>query len=208
MKLKKEQLILTTLETTISYNISPNQLYLLYCIRDSKPASLINIHQEIRSLTLNDWLIDKTNGKGYSYQLSDKSIKLLNEIAKESNSDKKIPTEMLNNLADNISSYINIFPKMRLPSGKPARSDKKNIEVNFKWFFANHSYSWDTVLKATAYYVDEYERNNYMYMRTSQYFIRKKEDGNTFASELANYCAIIESGDNLDKDNYFKQNVV
>jgi hypothetical protein len=63
-------------------------------------------------------------------------------------------------------------------------------------------------LKATAAYVDEYERKNYMYMQTSQYFIRKQQSDKTWGSELANMCAVIESGDSLNDKNYFSENVV
>lgn len=179
----------------------------MYCIKYGRPVSVVNIHQEIRILLSDEWIKDESNGKGYKYVLLPKAELLLTKLSSDIKDDK-VPEAMKSYIVDNISKYIEIFPKGKLPSGKPARSDKKNLENNFKWFFANYSYTWDTVLKATAYYVDEFEKVNYLYMRTSQYFIRKKEDGNTFASELANYCAIIESGDDLDTDNHFKQNVV
>jgi len=188
-------------------NLSPNQLYVIYCIKYNRPVSVVNIHQEIRILVSDEWIKDESNGKGYKYALTPKADLLLDKLSFDIKDDK-VPEEMKVNVLDNISQYIELFPKGKLPSGKPARADKKNLENNFKWFFANYSYTWDTVLKATAFYVDEFEKVNFMYMRTSQYFIRKKEDGNTFASELANYCSIVESGDDLDTDNHFKQNVV
>ena len=81
---------------------------------------------------------------------------------------------MGNNFNEKITEYLEIFPKFKLPSGKYARSNKKNLENNFRWFFKTYSFSWDTVIQATVRYVDEYERVNFKYMKTSQYFIRKQ----------------------------------
>jgi hypothetical protein len=109
---------------------------------------------------------------------------------------------------DNIDKYLSLFPKIELPSGKPARSAKGNIEQNFKWFFAHYSYSWDTILRATSMYLDEYEAKSWQYMRTSQYFIRKSEPDKTVISELANYCDLVESGVDTVMNKTFKDKVV
>lgn len=101
-----------------------------------------------------------------------------------------------------------LFPKGKLPSGKQARADRRNLKANFIWFFKNYKYDWDIILKATALYVDEYERKNYLYMRTSQYFISKMNPDKSRESELANYCAQIISGDYQDDTNHFSEKVV
>lgn len=186
----------------IKENLSPNELYVLDCISQSIPTVNVNLHVEIRALVRDGWITDETLGKGYKYSLTPKATTLLSTFGSTK------PKELTVNILDNITKYLDMFPRGKLPSGKPARSDKKNLENNFKWFFNNFSYSWDTIFKATAYYVDEFEKVNYLYMRTSQYFIRKREDGNNYGSELANYCSIIESGDDIDTNNHFKQNVV
>ena len=56
--------------------------------------------------------------------------------------------------------------------------------------------------------VDEYEKKNYLYMQTSQYFISKTQPDKSKMSELANYCAMIEDGVDMDDDNHFKERVV
>jgi hypothetical protein len=76
------------------------------------------------------------------------------------------------------------------------------------WFFANYSYSWDTILQATAYYVDTYEKQKFMYMKNSQYFIRKQITGATFESDLANYCEIIINGGYDESGNQIIEKVV
>ena len=187
-------------------SLSPNQFYLLSSIEQSIATININLHQELRKLIDDEWikLTDKV------YILQPKAHTLISKVNSyfKLQKNKTNMQIMGNDFNDNINTYVMLFPKGKLPSGKPARCDKKNLETNFRWFFDNYSYSWDIVLKATSHYIDEYEKTNYLYMRTSQYFIRKKEDGTNFASEMANYCSIIESGDDLSSTNHFKENVV
>jgi hypothetical protein len=109
---------------------------------------------------------------------------------------------------DNIMKFLMIFPKGKLPSGKPARVNRKNIEESFKWFHKNYTYDWDTILRATLYYVDTYEKANYMYMKNSQYFIRKQNTDKSWDSELANYCEIIINGEDLEDAPHFSDKVV
>ena len=111
--------------------------------------------------------------------------------------------------AQNIDDYLEIFPKFKLPSGKYARSNKKNLENTFRWFFENYDYNWTTLLSATQRYVNEFEVNGYKYMRTSQYFVRKQATDKTYDSELATYCDVILNGDeDYDNSNHFGENIV
>lgn len=179
----------------LQFQLTPNQIYLLNCIRTGVTPININFHMEFRSLKNGGWLEEDNN-------LSPKSKNLLTEIEsllEVQSSKKKITTQTIGlEFSESVQKYLELFPKMKLPSGKMARSDKRNIETNFKWFFEHYSYPWETILKATAMYVDEYERKSpaYMYMRTSQYFIKKMEQDKTIHSELADYCSNIESGTN------------
>ena len=101
---------------------------------------------------------------------------------------------------ERISEYISIWPTQKLPSGKYARGNAKNIEENFMWFFQEYpDYNWENILEATEKYVEEYRVKNYEYMRTAMYFIKKLKDG-TSESELANYCDIA-----LNKEDYIPQ---
>lgn len=88
-----------------------------------------------------------------------------------------------------IELFISKFPAGKLPSGKYAKGNKKNIQENLMWFFQEYDYSWDTIFKATDIYLAEYFAKNYEFMRTAMYFIKKLKDG-TAESELANYCDI------------------
>ena len=57
-------------------------------------------------------------------------------------------------------------------------------------------------------YVNEYESKDYMYMKTSQYFICKADKNKIKVSELADYCDMIRDGVTLDTKEHFKENVV
>jgi hypothetical protein len=109
--------------------------------------------------------------------------------------------------ADKIAEFLEMFPTQKLPSGKYARGNKKNIETNFMWFFQEYEYDWDTILKATSLYINEYHIKNYLYMRTAMYFIKKLKDG-TSESELANYCDILLSEDDYIPERKIKSRVV
>lgn len=190
--------------------LTPNQFYLMCCIKEGIASQHINVHAELRSLIKAGWVKDLTNADGPKYNLSPDADKFLDEIDAQFKVNKKKVNKsvMGDNYETNIDAYLNLFPKMRLPSGKAARSDRKNVQVAFEWFMKNYEYSWETILKATALYVDEYERKNYLYMQTSQYFIRKQQSDKTWGSELANMCAVVDSGDTQPDQNYFSENVV
>lgn len=188
--------------TLIRAKINPNQLYLLHCLRNGCSTININPYLEIRNMP--EGYLDANN------QPTDLAIELLDELDAQfkTKSVKASKTNMGANYMDYITKYLNLFPKKKLPSGKLARSTPKNIETNFKWFFDNYDYDWETILKATAQYVDEYERNGYKYMQTSKYFICKSNIDKSKTSELADYCELIASGGELDEDTYFKEKVV
>lgn len=188
----------------IKNDLSPNQLYLLWCKKYKLTTAFnMNIALEYKRLEVGEWL-------DANQELTSKSIILVQEIESFFKiSKKKTSTDILgDNFICRIEEYLQIFPKFKLPSGKYARSDKKNLENNFRWFFENHSYDWETVINATKMYVDDYERQGYKYMRTSQYFIRKVSPAEkTFESELANYCDMILNGDLGSDDKHFSEKV-
>ena len=124
---------------------------------------------------------------------------------------KKTKKKTANNLMGNdhithIKRYVSMFPNKKLPSGKYARVNPKNLENSFRWFFENFDYSWELIFKATEKYVKDYELNNFDYMRTSQYFIRKQSADKTWESEVANYCELVSSSQYTETV-YFKDEV-
>lgn len=192
--------------------VTPNEFYLLYCIKENIGALHINMHQELRGIAIKGFITTtfQENGKGPIYHVTPKGYSLLQQVEAFFQVQKKKTTNQVlgKDYTENIEKYLLLFPKIKLPSGKAARTDKNNCETAFKWFFQTHEYSWETVLKATALYVDEYEKKNYMYMQTSQYFIRKQQADKTWGSELANWCSVVETGDLSYQDPHFSEKVV
>ena len=187
----------------IKKKITPNQFYLLYCMKENFSTSLVNVSLELRQLKKNKWIDDKNT-------LLPKSLLLINEIENYFKVSKTKTSKIIlgNNFHDNLTTYRELFPKGTLPSKKPARSSPKNLEVAFRWFFKNFDFSWEVIIKATARYIDEYEASNYNFMQTSQYFIRKQASDKSWNSTLADYCEIIESGEDIIDNNHFSENVV
>lgn len=183
--------------------ITPNSFYVLWCMKNKiVPNKLVNISLEKVKLENAD-LIEED-------RVTIKGNLLLTEIETYFKRRKKKSSLDLmgQNFSKNIERYLEIFPKFKLPSGKYARSNKRTIENNFRWFFENYDYEWDTILQATVKYVTEYELNNFKYMRTSQYFIRKQNTDKTYDSELADYCEIILNGDDDYDTPHFSEKVV
>ena len=79
-----------------------------------------------------------------------------------------------------LNEYREIFPAGKIPSGKPAR---------------------------VRMYVNEYRDKEYMYMKTSQYFIAKEGKNKVKSSDLADYCDMIRDGVQTEED-HFKEKVV
>lgn len=186
-------------------SISPNTYYVLFSIFNNIiPKHGVNKNLEIKRLQSDGWLT-------INNELTLKSTVLINEIESFFKVSKKKTSNVLlgDSFEEKIEEYSNIFPKFKLPSGKYARSNKKNLENNFRWFFDMHDYDWETILLATEKYVMEFQLTGYKYMRTSQYFIRKMAVDKTYDSELATYCDVVINGDeDYDSSNHFSENVI
>lgn len=176
--------------------ISPNAFYILWCIYYKEKSYMPKVNLDLRALVSAGYVDE-------SYLVTLKGVDLLASIEIFVKS-----TTQPANSDDYYDKFLSIFPKGKLPSGKPARVTKKSIVEAFTWFFKNYTYDWDTILRATLYYIESYEKTNYMYMRNSQYFIRKQNTDKSWDSELANYCEIIINGEDEDDAPYFSDNVV
>jgi hypothetical protein len=189
--------------TLIQKKLTPNQLYILHCLKHrTVPHSSINISLEIERLKEDDW-IEEVN------KLTAKSIALLDNLDAYFRKSKKKSNEDVMGIEYmiKIKAYVELFPKGNLPSGKPARSNPKNLETNFRWFFETFDYDWETVSEATKMYLDKFEQENFKYMRTSQYFIRRQNQDKSSESELANYCEMYLNGD-VEDNSHFSERVV
>ena len=187
----------------IKAGLTPNSFYVLHCMHNNiVPNKIVNASLEIVKLKADNYLKE-------DLQLSGKSLIFIQEIDGFFKKSKKKTSQNLlgDNFAEKLQEYNEIFPAKKLPSGVYARVNIKSLENSFRWFFENFSYSWETVIKATERYVEEYSLNRYNYMRNSQYFVRKQNTDKTWDSTLATYCDMIEA-DDYEEPNYYKENVV
>lgn len=108
-----------------------------------------------------------------------------------------------------VKEYVEIFPDIKLGTGKNARANIKELATNFDRFFTTypeHLNNWELIFKATRLYVYEYEQKNYEYMRTSYYFIRKQRDDKSYISDLATYIDRILNGESVESTSLPKFN--
>lgn len=113
--------------------------------------------------------------------------------------DKVRSTRIFEDLLDsefvkNVEIYRSMWPPITLPTGKTARSPSKDLELRFKWFFSNYNYTWDMIFQATENYITYYRDRNYVFMRTSSFFIYKEESTKIRTSNLAEWCDSIKDG--------------
>jgi hypothetical protein len=105
----------------------------------------------------------------------------------------KVAKEVLgDDFMEKLQTYLDMFPKKRLPSGLYARQSIKELKDKFVWFFKTYpEYTWDMVLDATDYYIylKEHQDVPYKFMMTSSYFIKKSDPyTKEIKSALADTC--------------------
>lgn len=177
-------------DNIIKNQISPNSYYVLDCIKNKvEPSKLVNKSLEIRNLKKLGCLdLDGITPLGIELSLK---ISGFLDVSESNSIDNR----------DDLDKYLNLWPRKILPSGKNARVAKMNLVPVFAWFFANHQFEWETILKATQAYLNQQIIENFKYCRNSKYFIRKQEvNSKIFNSDLADWCLRIENG--LEEDDY------
>ncbi len=170
----------------INDGLTPNGLYFLMIVTEGTGVKTINYHLEKRLLEESGHIENnKITLKGQ--EAIEKYKKIYKEAFSKAGKKKKSFSPQDEEM---IYQFRELFPKGVLPSGSPARQAYKELEKKFNWFFINYNYDWDTIMKATRLYVNKYQQENYMYMKTSGYFILKNEKG-VEVSALATYCDMI-----------------
>lgn len=184
-----------------SKGLNPNQYYLLTCMADNIQTKKINIALELQTLVYNEYVIVTKDDK---LILTDKAKKLIKQIENLFVAEAKnaAGNKLGDKYEENIQTYNEMFPSLKLPTGKYARTNVNNLKNAFKWFFDNFDYDWETIMLATERYIYEYEINGYKFMRTSQYFIRKQDTDKSYSSDLANYCELVLSGEDYVTPHY------
>ena len=185
-------------------NLTPNQVLLLFGIKEGVSLPQITNDDKLALEKLGFLILD--NDK-YTMSAEAKSlmVHLDNYFTKAK---KKTDAQLMGkDFVDKINTYREVFPNIKLPSGKPARVNVKMLCESFRWLFETYDYTWEEVIKATKMYVNEYRDAQYMYMQTSQYFICKQDKHRVKSSTLADYCDMIRDGIETEYK-HFKENVI
>jgi hypothetical protein len=178
----------------ISDKLTPNQYYILmYIVYKSLTELPSKVTPDIQVLITRGYIIISNENKVYVTESGKRIVKKVESmfIKTAENSAGDI---LGDEWEERIQEYINIFPAIRLNTGKYARDTPANIKSAFKWFFKTYDYSWDLILDATEEFVDEYRMNGFKFMCTSRYFIRKQQIDKTYISELAIKCQQLLDG--------------
>lgn len=171
MKVKQVQLLLNEIEKT---GLNPNEYFTLFTIiLGQEPPKGINLGLVTGKLIEKGWT--KPDGSP-------------TEKASHFELDKNI------DITAKVEEYRSLWPKGVLPSGKPAKSPVKDLELRFKWFFKNYDFDWDLILKATESYIVRQAEIGNRFMRTSSYFIYKQDTPQLRTSSLAEWCETIKDG--------------
>ena len=172
-------------------NLTPNQVLLLFGIKQGVSLPQVTNDDKLALERLGYLVLE--NGK-YTMSAEAKSliVHLDNYFTKAK---KKTDAQLMGqDFVDKINTYREVFPNIKLPSGKPARVNVKMLSESFRWLFETYDYTWEQIIKATRMYVNEYRDAQYMYMQTSQYFICKQDKHKVKSSTLADYCDMIRDG--------------
>lgn len=107
----------------------------------------------------------------------------------------KVSVDVLgDNYMDNVKAFRELFPIKSAIGNRTLRSSPEELKERFIWFFNKYpAYTWETVIKATRYYIDQNEHSEYI--STAGYYISKQEKGsNLMVSKLANDCQAVLDG--------------
>jgi hypothetical protein len=143
------------------------------------------------------------------YKISDKGKALVEKIKPlfEGEEQEKDDEEAFRTFC---KEYLEIFPKMRLPSNKYARVSIVEIEKKMRGFLKVYRQSfkkdygfkltYTDILDATKSYVSRYAKMGYQFMVTSSYFIQKNEK-----SALADEIIAMKQGTSKVVNKFEKQ---
>lgn len=193
MKKKKKLSLLELLGHINNEFVDITDFYLLLQLKEGVEPQFENYMLE------DDWIISNETQSGHL--LTQKSLDFISKIEALYNGETQSKISL-----EKVEEYRELFPDGKLPSGKRARVNSKELQKRFEWFFDTYKFDWDTILQATENYIQEYEKKSpkYMYMRTSEYFIKKQMDDKSWVSGLADYCDVIDKGESeIPADNNY-----
>jgi len=181
--------------------LTPNAHYILYCMVYNIPIKGVSYTSEQYKLSLAGFLTEnKSETQGIFYTITSKATHVVHESEVyicNIKTVKKVNKVSYQDWEEKIKQYNELFPKgKKAGSTMSFRTNPKELYDKFKWFFQEYpEYDWDMVLTATEKYVNMFEESNdYTYMQTSKYFIKKDDKNKVTTSTLSTHCYNIVEG--------------
>lgn len=166
------------IEKVFSTDLTPNQYFLLYCLRNGINVEFnFNPTIERKNLKSKGYITD-SGSLTNKCDLFDDPLDLIFHASIE------IEEKILN---DRAIEMMQIFPIMRLKYGGYARGSLKAVKDRLRTFLSIYTYDWDLVLKAARNYVKHWEENSFKFMKSCPNFVYAEGD-----STLSKECDIIE----------------
>lgn len=185
----------------IKNELTPNAHYVLYCMVYNIPIVGIPYTLEQYKLSLNDYVNEHVaEDKTIFYTITAKAAHVIHESEVyicNIKTVKKVNKIDFKDWEDKIKQYNELFPKGKKEGSSISfRTNPKELYEKFKWFFQEYpEYDWDMVLAATEKYIKVFEESNdYTYMQTSKYFIKKDDKNRVTTSTLSTHCYNIAEG--------------
>lgn len=185
----------------IKNELTPNAHYVLYCMVYNIPIVGIPYTLEQYKLSLNDYVNEHVaEDKTIFYTITAKAAHVIHESEVyicNIKTVKKVNKVDFKDWEDKIKQYNELFPKGKKEGSSISfRTNPKELYEKFKWFFQEYpEYDWDMVLAATEKYIKVFEESNdYTYMQTSKYFIKKDDKNRVSTSTLSTHCYNIAEG--------------
>ena len=155
------------LQKILKDNITPNQLMLLYAFEKSIGIPHINPDLELKGLIKAEYITKIDNS--YTITLAGKKImvKYNNYFVKAK---KKTSIQLMGkDYMTGVQQYRELFPKMKLPSGKPARVNEKTLvdikttqDSSFYSFKGSaYKYGYD---RQSAFYGDGFKAERFIFI--------------------------------------------
>lgn len=185
----------------IKNELTPNAHYILYCMVYNIPIVGVSYTSEQYKLSLNDYVNENiAEDKTIFYTITAKAAHVIHESEVyicNIKTVKKVNKVDFKDWEDKIKQYNELFPKGKKEGSSISfRTNPKELYEKFKWFFQEYpEYDWDMVLTATEKYIKVFEESNdYTYMQTSKYFIKKDDKNRVTTSTLSTHCYNIAEG--------------
>lgn len=173
-------------------------------VYDKKGTNRPVLILEYQDLQLHGFL--QESNSNVMFELTKRGKEFVEKVKPLMQPDEK-EMENAGKLRDLCERYLLIFPKVKLPSNKYARTNIIEVEKKMKSWIRDYKavlkaqygiiLTDEVILTATKSYVERYAKQAYKFMATSSYFIRKDERSALADEIIANKQGLTQTKSNV-----------